>query len=86
MYPYTKYYIKVQGGTGKDSVSDLIAGEFAAAEAINKFMSIHFPDNRAYLPLEEEAPKKIGNKIHKVVSIDTDIGKMNKMWVLYSNE
>ena len=86
MYPYTKYYIKVKGGAGKEAISDLIGGEFSAAEAVNRFMSLNFPDHRAYPPLEEDAPKKIGNKIHKIMSIDTDIGRANKMWVIYSNE
>jgi len=86
MYPYTEYYIKVREGDSKKTISDLIGGEFSAIEAINKFMQIHFPDNRAYLPLEIEPLMDIDGRVHKSMSVDTDIGRANKLRVVYEDE
>lgn len=83
MYPYIKYYIGVWEGDCKERISDLIGGEFSTAEAVNRFMSIHFPDNRAYLPLQKEPSKLIHGIWYEWYSINTDIGMANKLWISY---
>ena len=86
MYPYTKFYIKVREGNHKTVVSDLIGGEFSTVEAINKFMQIHFPENKAFQPVQVEAPKLVGEILYNLCSADTDIGDFNKLWVAFTDD
>lgn len=52
-------------------------------EAINKFMQIHFPKKSVYLnSLKAEEPKNISGKLRVMYSIQTNIGKNNKMFVV----
>ena len=63
--------------------SDLIGGKFSAMEAVNKFMQIHYPTNKAYLPFTEEPSRSLNGIWYKVLSIDTDIGLANTLGVMF---
>ena len=85
MHPYKRYYIKVREGDCKEIISDLIGGEFSTVEAINRFMNIHFPENRAYPPLRKEPGRVVRGKWYNWYSVNTDIGKANKLWVMFES-
>lgn len=83
MGQYTRYYLRIN--YTKDKVaSDIIEGDFSPAEAVKRFLDIHFPENYAHFPLVEKPQKRLpkDNALFNVYTVTTTINS-RKVYVTW---